>query len=281
MIEKLTPEQEGKLGEYRDRWLAIGLSTEKADRPTAERAINAAYKEAGLTPPKQIVWADGPLGCLRKAVELGVPEAEVYNQVPSFVYGCHDAPWLGCYEFFMLECGVKDAGRLQPFMDLARSCGWCLLYDEAAICSERPTAIHMNNGLLHRDGGPALEFADGLKVWALNGVRVSQEIAETPATKLSSKLVTTETNAEVRREIVRKIGIEKVCKSLKAEVIDKEGDYELMLLDLGDGRKRPYLKMINPSTSTYHIEGVHPDCKTVKAALEFRNGTSEVPEKLT
>ena len=60
------------------------------------------------------------------------------------------------------------------------------------------------------------------------------------------------------------------------------GDYELLKFEVGRGWPRwTYLKMVNPSTSTYHIEGVHPDCKTVKAALEFRNSTTEVPEKLT
>jgi|3_EtaG_2_1085321.scaffolds.fasta_scaffold12633_4 hypothetical protein len=31
----------------------------------------------------------------------------------------------------------------------------------------------------------------------------------------------------------------------------------------------------------WHVEGVHPDCKTVKQALEWRNGTEETPEVLT
>tara|TARA_Y100000310_G_scaffold221960_1_gene223588 strand:+ start:2488 stop:2643 length:156 start_codon:yes stop_codon:yes gene_type:complete len=29
------------------------------------------------------------------------------------------------------------------------------------------------------------------------------------------------------------------------------------------------------------LDGVHPDCKTVKQALEWRNGTEETPEVLT
>lgn len=58
---------------------------------------------------------------------------------------------------------------------------------------------------------------------------------------------------------------------LNAKVLDKTDDnmYELLVLDTGD-RKRPYLKMRNPSIGTYHIEGVGRECKTVAEALAFR-----------
>jgi len=54
-------------------------------------------------------------------------------------------------------------------------------------------------------------------------------------------------------------------------------------LDIIDGRYRPYLKMLNPSISTWHIEGIHPDCKTIEQALAWRNGEDkyEKPEILT
>jgi len=42
-----------------------------------------------------------------------------------------------------------------------------------------------------------------------------------------------------------------------------------------------YLKMRNPSTNELCIEGIHPNCKTVNEALEFRNETSLVPKVLT
>ena len=91
----------------------------------------------------------------------------------------------------------------------------------------------------------------------------------------------TEQNAEVRREIVRKIGIELVCQRLGAKTLDEYGDYELITLELQDGRPRPYLKMLNPSIGTYHVEGVEPGITTVEQALNWRNQTDERPEVLT
>jgi hypothetical protein len=112
-------------------------------------------------------------------------------------------------------------------------------------------------------------------VWALNGVRLPQEIVETLASELDPRLVTTIQNAEVRREFVRKVGIERICEGLNARCLDREGEYELLMLDLGDGRSRPYLKMRNPSIRVFHIEGVGPDCRTVSQALNFRNGLTK------
>jgi len=80
--------------------------------------------------------------------------------------------------------------------------------------------------------------------------------------------------------MVRKIGIDRICYKL-GTAIDKQGDYELLLIDIGDERKRPYLKMLNPSIGTWHVEGVHPHCKTVEQALNWRNQTEEKPEVLT
>jgi len=142
----------------------------------------------------------------------------------------------------------------------------------------------MENARLHSDGSPAFISRDGWELWYLNGVCVTQEIAEKAWDELNPRLVLTEKNAEVRREIVRKIGVERLCVALDAQCVDKSGDYELLNLDLHDGRIRPYLKMLNPSlTGVWHIEGVHPVCDTVEKAIAWRNGVDvgDMPTVLT
>ncbi len=137
------------------------------------------------------------------------------------------------------------------------------------------------NRNMHNSSGPAIIWHDGEKAYYLNGVKVTQEIVETPAEELNPHILLEEHNTEVRREIIRKIGIERVCNTLKAKVIDKQGDYELLRLYLGDMRRRTYLKMKNPSTGLYHFEGVRPHIKTVREALSWRNQTVENPTVLT
>ena len=60
-IEKLTLEQGARLPEFREKWTAIGLSTDPADRPAAELAIKFIYQNAGLNPPQKIVWCGSPM----------------------------------------------------------------------------------------------------------------------------------------------------------------------------------------------------------------------------
>jgi hypothetical protein len=84
--------------------------------------------------------------------------------------------------------------------------------------------------------------------------------------------ITKEPNADVRREIIRKIGAAQLLKVLDYKVIDSFEGYELITFDIGDGRVRPFLKMQNPSMDLTHVEGVRPGISAVKEALCYRNG---------
>ena len=208
------------------------------------------------------------------------------NFNPYYRYlGQFDAGYLGWCDFFREVCNlVEQTEKAVPLSDLTKHSSWVYPYRNIAVLSEKPEIIKVNAaGKIHCDSGPCVRYRDGFSVYGLNGVRVTQEIVETPSDQLSAALILTEKNAEIRREIVRKIGTERLCRDLNAQSIDKEGTYELLLLDLKDGRHRPYLKMKNPSIDTWHVEGVHPDCKTVDQALAWRNGVDvyKSPEILT
>jgi hypothetical protein len=62
--DKLTPEEERQLEQYREKWFKIGCSTTPADRWRAEAAISAMYMKVGYDPPK-FIWADSPLDACR------------------------------------------------------------------------------------------------------------------------------------------------------------------------------------------------------------------------
>ncbi len=64
-----------------------------------------------------------------------------------------------------------------------------------------------------------------------------------------------------------------ICYDLKAKAVDKKDGYELIDLNLKDGKYRPYLKMSNTSMpGIYHLEAVHPRCQTMEKAFMWRNG---------
>jgi hypothetical protein len=89
-IESLTPEQEARFAEFRDKWIAIGTSTEPADHARAEAAVAAAFIEAKQEPPKRLYWSSSPLalaltvGVLRSMKDANV-RANVLDNVRANV----------------------------------------------------------------------------------------------------------------------------------------------------------------------------------------------------
>jgi len=148
-----------------------------------------------------------------------------------------------------------------------------LIYPLENICiiSDLPEKINMRNGLLHSDGSPAIKYTDGFSVWALNGVNVSKEIAETPAQDLKSKLLLETTNAQVRSEIIKKIGYSRILKDLKAKNIDSWREYELYRIDEGDVEPMVLLKYACPSTGAYYAHRVPPNITKAREAMTWAN----------
>jgi hypothetical protein len=196
--------------------------------------------------------------------------SSVWDSVRDSGYGQHDASWLAFCYFFNVECGLKtQTNKLSGLWKICQNAGWFLPHEKICWISERHNVLHRNKqGKLHNENGISLAYPDGWGIWALNGVRVSEQIVMTPAEYLDPTMILSEKNAEIRREIVRKIGIERVCAKLNAKVLDRKDDYELLEICV-DGRTFQYLKMKNPSIGVYHVEGVR-DCKSVSEALHYR-----------
>ena len=211
--------------------------------------------------------------------------SQLYSQLEdinqNWCLGLWWLTWCAWYDYSKFIGVEFNEDNYDLFMNYNSEVTFIIPYKGIAFISEKPTEIHWKDKRLHNEKGLAVKYPDNYGLYCLNGVGVTKEIVEISAEELDANLVTKEKNAEVRREIVRKIGVERVCQKLNAKVLDKQDAYELLNLDLGENRIRPYLKMINPSIGTFHIEGVSPDCKTVEEALSWRNGTKEKPTILT
>ena len=85
-IDRLTPEQEEILPAVRDEWLAVGLSTEPADRPRAEHGVALAYRAVGLEPPSLVLWLRSPLEGVVGAAIGDQVRAQVGAQVGAQVW---------------------------------------------------------------------------------------------------------------------------------------------------------------------------------------------------
>lgn len=60
-IESLSEAEKARMAEWADKWIAIGLKTDPADRPRFEEAARACYRFASLPEPQQVVWVKNPI----------------------------------------------------------------------------------------------------------------------------------------------------------------------------------------------------------------------------
>jgi hypothetical protein len=189
----------------------------------------------------------------------------------TFGYGQHDATWLAYYEYFKDVCSLeKETEKLAGLWMLAKSAGWYIPHKNICWICERHNVLHRDEqGRLHKDEGMALAYPDGWGIYALHGVQMKPEYVLTPAEQIDPKTVLAEQNVDVRRELIRKVGVERMLSHLPHKKLDTLGNYELYSVRLSETvRDARYLKMLNPSIGCWHLEGVEGD--TCQEALNWR-----------
>ena len=208
---------------------------------------------------------------LRQSVGHSV-ELSVEESVEQSGYGQHDASWLGYYDYCKTVCGLgEETYKLGGLWQIAQNAGWLLPFNKLCWVSERHCKLHRNpDGQLHNDEEMALAYPDGWGIYALNGVLMQPEHVLTRAEDLDPGLILSETNVDIRRELLRKIGIERFLVKAEHQTLDKVGNYELLSIELLGIKGAKFLKMLNPSMGVWHVEGVHPSCQTVEHAINWR-----------
>lgn len=285
MVEKLTKAQEDALAKYPVKWLKIGLCTDPADRPAAEQALADAYRAAGLEPPP-MVWARSPMEGARLVRE----KDPSVNPLHSAIYSLHDASWLASCDFYATECDLESAKRAEPLMRLAQACGWCYVYRELAVLTERPCELHRDSSdppALHCETGPAVAYPDGWGVWAWHGVRVPRWVIEQPE-QITATKVDAEQNAEVRRVMLERLGMGRYIAESDAEVVDEDKDSlghpRKLLAKTIDGTRLLVLQVTNSTpepdgTHRTYLLNVHPQLRPIPPVDSGK--TLGEPQKLT
>lgn len=193
----LSPKQKAILPVWRDKWIAIGLSTKPADREKAEAAYRACYRYAGLRDDVPIVWVQSPVvgafaaviaegllksGAVRGAVDGAVGGA-VHNsnlQWHAWLGGSLCAAWPVYESYFREVCGLRLKGDLteRAAAYAATSEHGCYWWPNQRfiIACERPSLIRRDDaGRLHCESGPAIQWPDGWGLYSWHGVTVPSE----------------------------------------------------------------------------------------------------------
>lgn len=275
-ITQLTPEQEAKLTDYFHKAMEIGLCTDPIDFEVSKEAVKLAYRCGGLEPPKKFIYATNPLTCIQEQKKFEPNQTE-HTLFGHQIYGCHDIYWLQFYNYFWKELGFKDLCIIEGLLEVSKTCGWWAPYEDIVFIQDRPTSISFEEERLHCEDGPAITYLDDFCLYALHGVQVPDWLVLTDPEDLDASKILEISNAQVRAEGIRKIGMERLIESVNPTILDEEENYRLLDLRtvFNSDDSRLYLQMKNPSVDLWHVEGVGSICQTIQDALDWRK-----PEEL-
>lgn len=317
MIEKLTKDQENLLSVYRDRYIKIGLSTETIDREKCQKISDKIYKEILNKKSVPVFFAESPLQAWCMVLYLNNNDQvrdqfnaqvlaqvrdqvndqawnqvfdQVLNQVKSqvndfvwpYIDGNFFSSFFSFYDYMDEILNIKLNKKYYIYKEILN---FSLFYplDKFCVICDRPKKIKMKNGKLHNENGASILYRDGFSVFSLNGVRVPEWVVKTKKEDIKIEQILNEKNAEIRKETIKKVGIEDFIRKIpenNLKILDIKNNYELLEIKEIFQTDRKYLKMLNPSTGNFHIEGVHPDCTDVNSSLAWRNGLEKWKEPI-
>ena len=218
---------------------------------------------------------------------------QVGDQVWEAVCSQHEAGWLSFFDFFSQE--LECVGKLEGLITVARNAGWWWPFEGVCILTERPVELHRDpEHRLHNERGMAIRYPDGFGVWAINGVRVNEQIVMRPDT-LTVEQITDEPNAEVRRVMRQQYGYDKYLDAVGAELIDDDSEWgklwhanlpsedePLCLVEVInstpelDGTYKTYFLRVPPGMETAHDAVAWTFTDDVGTALTAENYLPEV-----
>jgi hypothetical protein len=181
------------------------------------------------------------------------------------VYGQHESAWLAAF--------ADDPG-LAALGAVARTAGWWWAYENAAVITERPVAVHRDNlGRLHHGDGPALVYPDGYGLYAWRGMPIPPEVV-TELASLTVSRIQGEANAEVRRVMLEYFGYDRYLAEAGAVEIHSDQFGRLWRMSFPNDEPLVMVEVVNAtpepdgSRRTYFLR-VPPTITTARAAVAW------------
>lgn len=220
MLKELTEEQKAAFSTYVKKWIDIGTNTDELNVEKSLAALKLAYEQANLPFPDKHEVYDSP-----KAAIDAMKEKYDIDIVPdNFIFGAHDAHWLSFFNYFDEMCGITECKKLNPFMELAKHCGWVLTFDELVVLTHKPCSIKWDDEMhTHSEDSYAIEYRDGYGIAIWHGTRVPEEWI-LDRSSITPEVMLHWENVEQRRCACEIIGWAEVIKHLNAKVINKDAD---------------------------------------------------------
>lgn len=277
MLNKLSQSQIDAMPKYVDKWIKIGLSTDRVDFEKAKELVSKAYTAVGLKAPKNFHWASGPNEAWETYLMLG-GKKDRSAFLNGNMYGSQEATWLSYYDYYKNETNIKLTD-IDYMIDIAMNCGWVYLAKDHAIIQDRPLMIKFDDrNRLHCETGPAIQYADGFEVHSWHGVTVPGKWIKKDLTAAEALKVS---NTEQRRAACEILGWANILKELNSVVIDQDEDPmigTLVEVDIPEIGKEKFLKVLCGTGREFAIP-VPPDMKTALQSNAWTFGLKS-PEDL-
>jgi hypothetical protein len=266
----LTPEQIVLREEIRQKYIKI--QTERFSDERINNIVGFVWTHLGYEKPKVIV-CDSPFDCLvRSSVDYPDIEFQSYWNIWLTSYAA-------TYEFAVAIGHKFPEDNYAEFVEWAKCCPYVLFGDDVVYVSRRPSELHIDESdRLHREDGPAILYADGWSIYAMNGVHLNKQIVMHPETQTVED-IRGETNEEVKRIRIGRYGWEKYLNLINATLVDErvndiEGTKEFLFASVVE--RITALMCICPSTGKEFILEVPMTCDTCRAAQSWlSSGLSE------
>lgn len=137
-------------------------------------------------------------------------------------YGLHDSGWISFYDF-VRELGVAGTEPLDGYIKLTQSCGWWWAFKNLCVLTDRPVELHRDNrSRLHNETGMCMRFADNWGIYGWHGVLVPGYVILL-SEPLTFSLIEAEPNAEIRRVLIERFGLENYLREGRVVKLHQDG----------------------------------------------------------
>ena len=203
--------------------------------------------------------------------------SEASSLIPNVIwFSSWSSEWLPMYAFLLEheQFNRHETAELNIWLELGRNASAYSFFEGVCLVSERPRILSCDErGRLHHPSTAALSFADDHDIYSWFGVTCPKEIIEEPE-KITIAKIESEQNAEIKRILVDRFGVEKYLTESKNSKIHEDEFGTLYMKRVGAVEPVAMVRVTNStpeSDGTYkeYFLRVPPTVKTAREAVAW------------
>ncbi|HEY9716086.1 MAG TPA: hypothetical protein V6C69_01350, partial [Trichormus sp.] len=180
------------------------------------------------------------------------------------------------HEVLQNECPLtaQEGAQLDAWINLIKAAPWYGFFENVCFVGVSPNEIVLDNRLrISNMNGPAIVYADGFKVWSIQGMIAPRNLVESPQ-DLTLQEIDAEANVALRRMMIEGYGMSRYLLDSEAMLIHSDEFGELYRKELPSDEPLVMVCVINKTPEpdgTYkkYFLRVPPEISTAKEAVAW------------